>query len=552
MKKLFTYMFSLLLCVTMFAGCSLIELNAKKYYQQTVAEIVYDKNKSKTFSMEDLLQAYNNYGYQLLENDSNMTAEDALKQTIKLMTQRHLLVEDIKKEIGELTAGEKNVLMRETYSHINTTLASIEDEVRVEWDRKVNEETATEGETTPLRAEYKEYEPTVKKEYYEETINGVTKYKYKLVRVEAEKETVDESDPGEFVQNITDTDVSSESWKRYIKNLQKNNKELGKSLSDEKAFEEEIKRIYGILEENKYISKYQEELTNDLEINSKAVVDSYKEKYKRDYEMYSNNESAYHTAMANDASTVYYHPNSGNEYVYVTHILFKFSDEQTAKIENLKKLLDSNSIEKSVYDTRIKEIQDIDRLVVKYDENGVTKTKSAKLAYEEIINNVSKFDKDVNFESRAKEFNKYIYKFNDDEGIMNKDFAYVVNLDTNVKDQMVKAFADESRRLQKEEGVGAISEPILTDYGYHVILNLGPVRNVVEYENIDSLTWEALYNVKTQPSTNKTLFHVEYDALKTDSNKVSSILNSKIADLTAEVEVIKYWEKRYLTLLKQK
>ena len=134
---------------------------------------------------------------------------------------------------------------------------------------------------------------------------------------------------------------------------------------------------------------------------------------------------------------------------------------------------------------------------------------------------------------------------------MNKDFAYVVNLDTNVTDQMVKPFADEARRLQKEVGVGAMSEPILTDYGYHVMFNLGPVKNVVSYNDINNLTWEALYNVKTQPSSEKTLFHLEYDAINSNSNKVSAILTSKVADLTAEVEVIKYWEKRYLTLLEQ-
>lgn len=552
MKKIITYVLSLMFCVTLFAGCSLFDLNAKKYYSQTVAQVVYDDDHVKTFTMQDLLEGYNNYGYQLMENDSSLTADAALKQTAEMMVQRYLLVEDIKKEIGELTQGEKNVLMRETYDHINSTLASFEDEIRVEWDIKVDEEETAESEEESLRAEYQEYEPTVVKEYYKEVVGGVKKYKYKLVRVEEEKEPVDESDPGEFVQNITDEDVSAEAWKRYIKQLQKNNEELGRKLSDTEAFDQEIQRIYGILEENEYITKYQEELTKNLEIDTNSVVESYKEKYKRDYELYSNNESAYHTAMANDASTVYYHPNSGQEYVYVTHILFKFSDEQSAKIENLKKLYESNSIEKSVYEAKLKEIQNIDNLVVKYEENGEIKTTTASLAYQDILNNVSKYDKDVNFELRAKEFNKFIYKYNDDEGIMNKDFAYVVNLDTNVEDKMVKEFADEARRLQKEEGVGAMSEPILTDYGYHVLLNLGPVTNVVEYENIDNLTWEALYNVKTQPSSNKTLFHVEYDALNSDSSKVTAILDSKIADLQAQVEAIKYWEKRYLTLLEEK
>lgn len=553
MKKFITYIFSLLFCVTMFAGCSLIQLNPTKYYSQTVAQIVYDKNNKVNFTMKDLLESYNNYGYQLQQNDSTLSSEDALKQTAKLMVQRYMLVKEIKNQIGELTQGEKNVLMRETYEHINTTLASLEDEIRVEWDRVVNEDDKEEDSSTEEGpTEYQEYKPTVERVYYEEEVNDVTKYKSKLVRVEEEKEPEDESDPGKFVQNITDADVSAEAWKRYIKTLQKNNEELGIKLSDEKAFQEEINRIYGVLEENKYISKYQEHLTKNLEIDSKSVVESYKQKYKRDYELYSNNESAYHTAMANDASTVYYHPNSGNEYVYVTHVLLGFSDETLAKIENLEKLYQSNSIEKSVYEAKLKQLQNIETTMIDYyDEKGNKKQISAQLAYEEILNNVSKYDKDVNFELRAKEFNKYIYKYNTDQGILNRDFAYVVNLDTNVEDQMVKEFADEARRLQKKEGVGAMSEPILTEYGYHIILNLGPVTNVVEYNNIDNLTWEALYNVKTQPSSEKTLFHVEYDALNSDETKVNAILTSLVNDLAAQVEVVNYWEKRYLTLLKQ-
>ncbi|MBR2467945.1 MAG: hypothetical protein IKB42_02765 [Clostridia bacterium] len=555
MKKLFSYVFALLLSVTMFAGCNLFELNASKYYSQTVAQIVYDNNNKYDFTMEDLLQAYNNYGYQLAQNDQEMTGEEVLKQTAELMVQRKLLVEQIKKEIS-LTTEEKNVLKRQVYENINSTLASYEAEIRVEWDRDIKEEASTEETpaTTVTRAEYTPYEPTVEKQYYEEVVNGSAQLKYKLVAVEKEEEQQDTTDPGEFVQATTDEDISAEAWKRYIADLQKNNEELGKSYTDEKAFEKEIARIYGILEENKYISKYQEVVEDGLEIVSQAAVDSYKEKYKRDYELYSgkDGEAAYHKAMASDASTVYYHPNSGNEYVYVTHILFKFSDAQTAEIERLEKLYKSNSITKEVYDARIAEVKDIDNTVVTYLDNGVEKKTNATLAYQDILNNVNKYDAEIQFEQRAKAFNTMLYRYNDDEGIMNKDFGYVVNLDTNVQDQMVKPFADEARRLHNKEGLGAISEPILTDYGYHVIMNLGPVRNVVEYGNIENLTWEALYNIKTQPSSEKTLFHVEYDAINTNSTKVTEILNSKVADLSAGVEKIRYWEKRFLTLLEEK
>lgn len=552
MKKIFTYIFSLLLSVTMFAGCNLISLNEAKYYQQTVAQIVYDKNNNKSFTMEDLLNAYNNYGYQLTENDDSLSGEEVLEQTSKLMVQRYMLVEEIKKEVS-LTTAEKNVLKRQTYEHINSQLSSYEDKIRVEWDRDVKTEDGDdETETEDLRAEYTPYEPTVVKEYYEEQVGGSTQLKYKLVRVEEDDEDEDTSDPGDFVQSITDKDISAEAWKRYIKELQSDYEELGKVYSEEKVFQAEIDRIYSILEENKYISKYQEVIQNGLEIVADAAVENYKEKYKRDYELYSNDEAAYHKAMASDASSVYWHYNSGNEYVYVTHILFMFSDEQTAEIEKLEKLYKSNSISKDVYETKLEEVRSLDNTIVKYVENGQVKTTTATLAYQDIINNVNKYNADVQFESRAKEFNKYIYKYNDDEGIMNADFPYVVNLDKSVGDQMVESFADESRRLYNEEGLGAVSEPVLSTYGYHVIMNLGEVKNVVEYGNIDNLTWEALYNVKTQPSSEKTLFHVEYDSINSDSTKVTYVLSSKISDITATAKTIKYWKKRYLTLLNEK
>ena len=71
-----------------------------------------------------------------------------------------------------------------------------------------------------------------------------------------------------------------------------------------------------------------------------------------------------------------------------------------------------------------------------------------------------------------------------------------------------------------------------------------PVKNVVEYDNIDSITWETLYNVKTQPSSEKTLFHVEYDSINKDSTRLSLVLSSLTNDLVGGVQKIRYWDKR--------
>ena len=550
MKKLLSCLFALIISVSMLAGCNLIEINKSKFYNQVVTEIVYaDKTPTKKFTMEDLRQAYLSYGYQFVQNGAS--AEEALRQTAELMVQRYMLVEEIKTKIT-LTDNEKNTLKKQTYENINSQLSELESEIRVEWDKVFTSPSATDEASTSLRVSYEEYEPTIEIAYDE---NGLNPY---LKRVDPEEDEIVE-DPGEFVQEITDKDVSEEAMKRFKNQLKENNENLGKKIKDADLIKEEINRIYKILEENKYISKYQEVLLQNSEINAQAAVDSYIEKYKRDYEKFANNKSAYHNQMKEDASAVYYHPNSGNEYMWVTHILFKFSDEQTAKLEQLKTDLESNTIEKDYYDEQVEIITSMENTPVQYVNNKgeVVKT-NVVAAFADVEHGVNSYDPDFNFTLRVQAFNDYIYKYNDDEGIMNKDFAYVSNLDTSVEDIMVKEFADEARDLfnkDKKRGSeckGSMSvTPVKTQFGYHVVLNLGPVKNIVEYRNINNLTWNALYNVKTQPSSNKTLLHYEYDALKLDSNTVSTYMNGLLADLTASAKKLNYYEYRMFKLIDQ-
>ena len=67
-----------------------------------------------------------------------------------------------------------------------------------------------------------------------------------------------------------------------------------------------------------------------------------------------------------------------------------------------------------------------------------------------------------------------IYIFNDDPGIMNSEFDYVVNLDTEVTDQMVKPFADGVTALDErdQENAGYFNQDMELDafaYSYAVM-----------------------------------------------------------------------------------
>ena len=132
--------------------------------------------------------------------------------------------------------------------------------------------------------------------------------------------------------------------------------------------------------------------------------------------------------------------------------------------------------------------------------------------YEYIVNYVDTYG-GSDAKERAKAFNKMIYMFNDDEGIMNKDFAYVVNLDTEVQDKMVAEFANASRELNSnpEKGVGSLSGMVVSEYGIHIIFHAGLVTS----PDPSGLNTQQLLNVlvsqNTQLSSDKTMFHLIYD-----------------------------------------
>ena len=76
MKKKVTglLMCMMLLCMSLFAGCSLVEPNYKDYYNQAVA-VIEDKETGEKIeiSKKDLISAYQSYGYYTRENNQLFT-----------------------------------------------------------------------------------------------------------------------------------------------------------------------------------------------------------------------------------------------------------------------------------------------------------------------------------------------------------------------------------------------------------------------------------------------------------------------------------------------
>ena len=279
---------------------------------------------------------------------------------------------------------------------------------------------------------------------------------------------------------------------------------------------------------------------------------------------------------------IYYHANSGNEYVNVKHILINFSDEQKAQIKTLDSLYgitsdnseeDEQRKQNKDYQTQLKRIINSTTSTFEMSED-MYKTYGARFnfqkvagkdntytAYAQDIYNFVKYYADgVNLRQKSSKFNELVYIFNDDSGFMNSEFDYVVNLDTDITDKMVKPFADGVRALDKSnggEGAGSM-DMIVSTYGYHIIFHDGNAENLVDENNIDSITDENLLYILsttyTTPDSNKTIFNYIYDKLNLDNNLYNNMTTEVVKNERTKLKenkiVITYYEKRYEDLWK--
>lgn len=539
-----TMLTALMLCVMMCTGCSVLELDSYKYYHDTIVVTVGDIN----FYMNDLITAFNNYGYQYYENNG-YTMEEAIKATATSMVERELLLREIIKEsettseMGQylkLTSKDEAFIREEAFNHIQEQITSFEDKIRqeMEVDKSVVEGTEDEEdeEEDTLRPERKEYQAAIR------YIDG------NLVRVPNAVEWASTDDvPMHFVQIITDEEISNEAMTRYLKTLQDNAKAEGRDTSESAVLLYEENRLISILTKNRYLEKFENYFLANLPVDYASVVEHYKTQYLAQKAKFDNDESAYHEAMKKYTTEhVYYHPNSGNEYVNINHILIKFTKDQTTRIAALENLGYKKGT--LAYQAKVEEIAS-ETTSTFLDDNGNEVTRTASYVYNTVVDYVNQ---GTTPKSKAKRFEEMMYKFNDDEGNMNADFYYVVNLDPTVEDQMVKEFADTARSLYKNTEVGSVSKMIITEYGYHILFNAGAVKNITT--DIDSLTFEDLFSNYTSLSENKNLFNYFYETLSLDGDaytaRTQEMLGDIETDLVSKGISIKYYENRYEGLWK--
>ena len=182
MKKKFTgiLMSFCLLCMGLLAGCSLIETDYGKYYNQVVA-VVENKETGERAEVtkSDLISGYQSYGY-TYEQYYGYTREEAISETLTLLENRKITILTAEKEFGidkdgkGLSTKEKSYLYQQVVDSLDSNLKSYYDDIVGTSEDEESDDITFEG-----------YEKNAK---LVETTNSKGETVYAIERINVEEE----------------------------------------------------------------------------------------------------------------------------------------------------------------------------------------------------------------------------------------------------------------------------------------------------------------------------------------------------------------------------
>lgn len=596
-KKIATLLMFLFCCVSIFTGCNLFDTNN----YASLNSIVATSGKIE-ITREQLINAYNSSGY-YYDNYYGYTREEAIRQTIKdLIDRQYILnyVEELAKVDTRyaLTEAEKYLVIEETWKNIDTSIETIVEQVKKDLNLTSEDLSTEEGST-----EAKFAAKTVYKSKFVEATFGEDS---KVVRVfEGEDNYVPKNKTQydyELKLSSTNKDYENIVWNRYITALKKSQKGKYAEASDTVTFNREIDRIYKTNLENAILTKFQKIYTDSFGldydsvngvyyVNSKTlqdIVNKYQSTYSSNKALYDLSYPSNNADTRNDELNLFYNTvtnsSSRPEYFYYgnptdneklltcMHILVKIEESQTNKIKEYEEdphlqgeLEELKKEVKSQKNTKAYERS--------YDAEGKETISTTGTSVETLFANITEDLRlitvsethDEYVEQAVEIFDEYIYKFNQDEGIMNAKFDYVVGTQTS---GMVKSFTDVVRFLYNNgEGAdleaqtitstydknvsfyfpngvgyaGAISAPFLEEAsnysGYHIVLFTGVLQNVPAENITIEDVYSTLSKIKTSIAYNQNVFELIFEQVSKDSYSTfqKNLLSSIKKDTTFNV-----------------
>lgn len=522
MKKRIAVILMCLISLTcLLTGCQLVTMDEERYLNQTVAKVGDDIE----ITLEELYMAYQNYASTLTSDSYGLSNKDALEYSLNYLIQKEILLIKAKDDIT-LTQRDLNGVLQDTYDFVISEIKVYEDEIRTERDEYSPIEPEEESESTTTESTEVDYV----EHRYEPQVNFVNN---EIVRNDTSSSQDEAKAYGYEVGyvkgfkaywNKSDDEISTLAYGRFIDTLKEYEKGKNLSRKSDEVLLRELERVYKIQLEDKYIEKLEEKYENENLATIEDVYAAYTRlvaENKARYDLDEIGMDTYVTDILDNAQDVFYHPVE-KQFFYVSHILMQFNDEQTAKIDEQKKLLEQGAITQADFDAFKEELAK-QISVTRRDESGneIGGKVLASEVYEELADALA----GKTFEEKAKIFNSYLYQFNSDPGILNKEFDYVIGVEneedkdnedgSDSRSRMVKEFTADSRELfnrylQTGELGQLSAKLVLTDYGYHIIFLTGVCENMVVSTNVIE-AMNDLNSYKVSAHSEQTYFHNVYD-----------------------------------------
>lgn len=551
-KKIATFLILLVGCLSILSGCNLFSTNNTSGLNSIVAT-----SGKYQITREELVSAYNNSGYQYNQY-YGMSMQEAIQKTIDDLINRKYLLDYIEQESQtntslKLTDRELSDVIYETWDYVDSSIKSVSEQIEKELGLYKQKETT--DSSSQSSSDFSGYSPYSTKFYVQD---GKIYLKDSLETSSSNRpvfEDITEQTAYNTLHNYvlsvnsSNKDFEKIVWARYVSILKKNMSSSGKNyVNDQEVFTAHIDEVFKSNLEVAKLKKFQSvyEASYGFDANTNYLNEKTLEDIVSAYDkIYTSNKDAYQTSKAKDAKAktyyealtknrekFFYYGEGEETMLTCIHILIKLDSTQTSNLTSLKddpyiqlntdEVLDATKSTKTTFATE------------RNPETGEVVAENTKISVEDLYKNllaeISVVPKDENYlESVIEIFNKYVYTYNVDPGIMNAKFDYVLGTSTT---KMVDSFTQTVRSLYNngvkdvssdvlEEyplGVGfagAISKPVLeenSDYsGYHIVLFTGTLQNIDPQTITVANVFEKLNSAKTSISYNQTLFEYFYE-----------------------------------------
>lgn len=550
-------MCAMILCMSLLAGCSLVEINYKDYYSQVVAVVEKGDNRYE-ITKRDLLYAYQTTGYQYVQYYGK-TKQEAYKQVLTSLENNKILVATAETELGlsrdgtGLTDKEKTYLYTEVENSLHDNLKSFYDQI-------VKDEASSSSTEESDSVTFKGYTKNAK--YEDGKIvkqNNSQKLLSSFPYSEAGKKDI-KNDKELLYKNFVES-LIGENYKKayanYYRNLKANEYGMGLSTAQKEVYMREIDRLYNSVYENYVVEKYHESITDEENTNvtTEKIANLYTHKVRAGYSQYViAQDSSYDSDLSGSLDSMYYFKEGAddNKYFTVANILIKFDDEQQKEYNDF-----TAKNEKEKYDGYQSDIDGVYNKLqplirIKNSSTGEYEGEkrddyTVEEVYTDICSRLSVAQSTGLVNRVGDEINELIYEYNEDPGMLNATNNYVIGVDKDgklVSNSFVSSFNDGAIKLYNNGNakIGDVSGYVYTSYGIHILIYTGACQNL--FDGVDSSFvlsedgLQVLANTRVNPLVDKTYFDVLYDEIYADHT--TSFQNANLSKLKQDFEIYEY------------